>query len=120
VRETLVDAVRTLPRRWLESYAVTVEPQSQLAGEPGQRISLLRNRFRAHGIVSFFGLRLYFDSAPVFEAVLTRFPGVQTERSCTELGNEQSTAEHGYIFHEQNHLDLHHHGILHQPELVHH
>jgi hypothetical protein len=46
--------------------------------------------------------------------------GVQTERPCTEVRNQEGAAEHGDIFHEENHLDLRHHGIGYCPELMQH
>jgi hypothetical protein len=40
-----------------------------------------------------------------------RAPGIKAERSCSELRNQQGTAEHGHVFHEENHLYLGHHGV---------
>src|ERR1700720_2787516 len=45
---------------------------------------------------------------------------IKAERSSSKLRNQQGAAKHGDIFHEENHLDLRHHGIGYGPELVQH
>jgi len=49
-----------------------------------------------------------------------RATGIEAEPPRSEVRNQQGAAEHGDIFHKQNHLNLGHHRILHRPELVQH
>jgi hypothetical protein len=51
---------------------------------------------------------------------LVRLPAIKAERARTQLGDEQSTADHGQVFHEHDHLHLRHPWIGYGPEFVHH
>ena len=51
--------------------------------------------------------------------VLARAPCVKTHRPGTELRDNECATENRGVLHEHDHLHLHHHGIMHRPELVH-
>ena len=47
-------------------------------------------------------------------------PRIETQRTGSELRNEQSASNHGYVLQKHCHLHLSHYRISYCPEVVHH